>query len=171
MKKIYSLLLLIGIVVAIQSCEKQSPVEYNNGIIAHQVKIVEKIDELKKAIDNYNVLPPDVAIDEMNIAYDKAVFQIDSGISFIQNVEDFKGDNSLKNGAGKLFITYKEIIEGEYKSIIELYKIPDAMFTTEDSEKLEVLSEESNKKLKTAYEDFIKVQKKFEADNNLKLEE
>lgn len=170
MRNFYLLFVAFGLVLTIQSCKRQSPVDYNNAIIQQQVKIVEKIDELKKAIDNYNVLPADVAIDEMNIAYDKAVFQIDSGMQFIKTAEDFEGDNSMKKGAADLFQAYKSIIESEYKSIIELYKIPDAMFTPEDNEKLEELLETSNSKLNKAYDDFLTVQSEFAKTNNLELE-
>jgi hypothetical protein len=170
MKKILFFLLIGGFVLSIQSCTKESPVDYNNSIIEQQVKIVEKIDELKKAIDNYNVLPADVAIDEMNVAYDKVIFQIDSAMAFIKTVEDFKGDNTLQKGAADLFIGYQSIIETEYKGIIELYKIPDAMFVQADQDKLDELLETSTTKLNTAYDNFTTTQAKFATDNNLVLE-
>ena len=171
MKKILFILLIGGFILSIQSCKKESPVDYNNSIIKQQVKVVEKIDELKKAIDNYNVLPADVAIDEMNVAYDNVIFQIDSAITFIKTVEDFKGDNSLQKGAANLFINYQSIIETEYKEIIELYKIPDAMFVQADQEHLDELLETSTTKLNTAYDNFTKIQAEFAKNNNLVLEE
>lgn len=170
MKKILFILLAGGFILSIQSCAKKSPVDYNNSIIEQEVKVVGKIDELKKAIDNYNVLPADVAIDEMNVAYDNVIFQIDSAMTFIKTVEDFKGDNSLQKGAADLFTNYQSIIETEYKEIIELYKIPDAMFVQADQDKLDELLETSTTKLNTAYDNFTKIQAEFAKNNNLVLE-
>ncbi len=169
MRNIYLLFIAVG-VLFLGACNTQDPVKYNNDLITEQLKIVEKIDDLKKAIDNFNVLSPEVAIDQMNIAYDNAVFQIDSGLLKVKNMENFKDDATLKNGATELFTNYKSVVENEYKNVIELYKIPDNMFTKEDSEKLEKLLQEGNEKLSLAYVDFQKVQQTFATDNKLKLE-
>ncbi len=170
MKKIYLMFIVFALTVSIESCKKKSPVEYNNSIIQKQVEIVTKIDELKKSIDNYVALDPDVAVKEMDIAYKNAVSQIDTGLNFIDKLEDFKGDNTLKKGAEDLFKSYKSIMETEYIQIIELYKKPDDLFSTEDSERLEELLSISNEKLNASYDEFLSIQKEFATKNNLTVE-
>ncbi len=170
MKKFLSVIAVLSVFVLVQSCKQESATDYNNKIIAEQQGIVYKIDALKKSIENYNVLSPEDAIKQMNLAYDSVVFQIDSGLAFIKPLEGYKGDLLLKDGAEELFTSYKDIIEHEYKSIIELYKIPDALFTTEDQQKLDLLQEQCNQKLDAAFTKFSEVQKEFASKNNLEID-
>jgi len=170
MKKISFVILTFSLLIIFQSCEKKSPVEYNDSIIEQQINVVDKIDELKKAIDNYNVLPADVAVSEMDVAYNKTLFQIDTAIIFLQTIEDFKGDNSLRQGADELFKTYKSVVETEYKRIIELYKLPDNLFTEKEILELDELVKTSSKKMNEAYDKFLKVQQEFAKNNKLALE-
>ncbi|MBN2662092.1 MAG: hypothetical protein JXR68_00460 [Bacteroidales bacterium] len=170
MKKLISLIGVLFLVAFLQSCTQESAVDYNNGIIEHQQEIVYKIDNLKKAIDKYNILPQDEAIDLMNAAYDSVIFQIDTSLSYISKVEDFNGDMSLKDAAQSLFVSYKDIIEGDYKKIIELYKIPDAMFSVSDQQALDSLLEGSNQKLDDVLTKFVAVHTEFADKNNLVIE-
>ena len=170
MKKLLLLFLTISFISLNQSCKQESPVVYNDLIISHQRKIVEKIDNLKKSINNFNVLPADVALEEIDIAYDQTIAQIDSGIVFLKEVESFKSDTSYKKGAYTLFKNYKSIVENEFKQIIEIYRIPENLYSQEDGVKLDKLNELSTQKFNEAYDNFLKVQAKFAEDNNLVLE-
>ena len=170
MKRLFFLFLSISFILLIQSCTQDSPVAYNDSIIDHQRKIVEKIDNLKKAIDNYNVLPADVALEEMDIAYNQTIVQIDSGIVFLNGIESFKSDTSFKKSAFLLFKNYKSVVETEYKQIIEIYRIPQNLYSQEDGDKLDQLNETSTVKLNNAYDVFLTAQAKFAEDNNLVLE-
>lgn len=170
MKKLNLLIGVLFLVALMQSCSQESAVDYNNRIIMQQQEIVYKIDSLKKAIDQYNILPQSEAIDLMNAAYDSVIFQIDSSLSYMSTVEDFKGDLSLKDAAINLFTSYKEIMEEDYKQIIELYKIPDAMFSVSDQQRLDSLLEGSNQKLEDVLNTFVEIHTKFADNNNLVIE-
>jgi len=171
MKRLFSLIAVFFLIISVQSCKQQeSAVEYNNNIILHQQEIVYKIDNLKKSIDKYNILPEDEAIELMNMAYDSLIFQIDTGMNYINSIEGFKDDVSLKEATSTLFSTYKDIIEGDYKQIIELYKMPANLFEVSDQQKLDSLLEISNKKLDDALKTFIEVHTKFATENKLVIE-
>ncbi len=170
MKKLLSIFTVIFAIVMLQSCKQESPVDYNNSIITQQQAIVYKIDNLKKAIDKYSYIPADEAIKGMNASYDSLMFQIDSGLNFISHLEDFNGDNSLKDAANTLFTSYKSIVEGDYKQVIELYKIPDQYFKPQDQQELDSLLVTSNKKLEDALNAFIEVHTQFADKNNLTIE-
>jgi predicted metal-binding transcription factor (methanogenesis marker protein 9) len=162
----FALLLFVGVFSA---CKQESPAEYNDKIIAKQRLIVEKIDDLKKAIDDYNILPEDVAFAKMDEAYNIAVFEIDSAIAFLNTVEPFKDDASLKNAAIVLFTAYQDVVQHEYKQMIELYKLPDDKFKEEDAKTLDNLKQTSIDKLNQAFDNFVKVQKEFAEKNNLSI--
>jgi len=170
MRKIIYLLLIPIFIFSLQSCKKESAADYNNSIIEQQIAIVLSIDNLKKAIDNYNAIPAKDAIEGMNKMYDEAIFQLDSGITVVTALDPFKKDATLKTAALTLFNSYKKIIETEYKEIINLYKIPDEMFKTEDQQKLDKLLTESNQKLEESFNAFSLVQKQFAEKHNLTLE-
>ncbi len=163
---IFAVMLML---VGFSACKQESPAEYNDKIIAKQRLVVEKIDDLKKAIDDYYVLPEDVAFDRMDSAYNAAVFEIDSAITFLNNVEPFKDDASLKNAAIVLFTAYQDVVQHEYKQMIELYKLPDEDFQEEDAKTLDNLKQTSTDKLNTAFNNFVKVQKEFADKYNLSV--
>ena len=170
MKKIFGIITVILLLLSVQSCKRETAKMYNNKIITQQVKVVRKIDNLKKSIDDYNILPASEALKNMSAAYDSAVFQIDTSIALIKKMVPFKNDNSLQQAAIKLFTEYKSTIEQNYKQVIELYKLPDQMFTTKDQHKLTRLMKEAKAKLMKSFNDFSSVQKKFGEKNKLSLD-
>lgn len=170
MRRIIYFLLISIFVLSLHSCKKESAADYNNTIIEQQIAIVLSIDNLKKAIDNYNAIPAKDAIAGMNKSFDEAISLLDSGINVVKALKPFKKDETFKNGALTLFEIYKQIVENEYKEIINLYKIPDEMFKPEDQQKLDELLTNSNKKLEEAYNTFTAIQKQFAEKYNLTLE-
>ena len=170
MKKTVFLSAVFLFSVFFTACKKESPVEYNNKIVQQQVEVVKKIDQLKKSIDDFNILPQNEAINEMNKAYDAAVLQIDTAITVVKGMDAFKSDTTLKNAALNLFISYKKIVMQNYKKVIENYKLPDAMFGAKEAAETQQLINDAKTKLEVAYADFVKVQKEFAKNNNLKLD-
>ncbi len=170
MKKIFSIITVTFLLLSVQSCKHETAKMYNNKIINQQVKIVRGIENLKKAIDDYNVIPPIEAIKNMSIVYDSTIFQIDTSIALIDAMKPFKNDNSLQQAAKKLFSDYKGIIEQNYKQIIELYKLPDQMFTKSDQKKLDSLLKDANVKLQSSYNKFYAAQKAFADKYKLSLD-
>ncbi len=162
----FSLLFLIMFSLA---CKHQSASDYNNKIIKQQIEITKKIDNLKKAIDDYNVLPQDTAIKEMNVAYDSTMLQIDKSLKIVRAMPAFKKDSLLKSSAINLFNAYQNIVMKNYKQVIELYKLPDAMFTKDDADKLKFLLKDANDKMNTAFSKFSETQKSFAKKFNLNL--
>lgn len=169
MKKVFGFIPLILLLIFTQACNKESAEDYNNKIILQQKAIVEEIDNLKKAIDDYNVLPASDAITNMDNAYDSTVFKIDSAIAFLETVEPYKDDATLLDAAKVFFTTYKQIVEDDYKQIIELYKLPDKMFTQDDQQKLDDLLNSTKVELEKSFDKFLKAQKEFSKKNNLNL--
>ncbi len=161
--------LILILILALFACKKQSPSEYNDKIIKEQIAIVDKLDKMRKALDDYNLLPEDKAFQNMDAAYDSLIFQIDSSIARVKKMGSFQDDSTLQQAALKLFNEYKNITEKNYKRVIELYKIPDKMFTQEDRKEMDSLIADINSRTQKAYEEFIKVQKEFAKKNNLEL--
>ena len=160
----------IGLLAIIwQSCKKQNPAEYNDKIINEQIAITEKIEKMKKAIDDFNLMSDEKqALANMDSAYNSLVFQIDSSIAKVSAMENFKDDSTLKQAALELFNEYKNLTS-KYKRIIELYKIPDEMFTAENSKEIDSLANEIETRSKNAFNKFLKVQKDFAEKYNLNL--
>jgi len=169
MKKIFGFIPVILLLLFIQACNKESAEDYNNKIVLQQKGIVEEIDNLKKSIDDYNVLPASDAITNMDNAYNSTVFKIDSAIAFLETVEPYKNDESLLEAAKVFFTTYKQIVEDDYKQIIELYKLPDKMFTQDDQQKLDDLINSTKVELDESFEKFLKVQQEFSKEYDLNL--
>lgn len=169
MKKFLNIFGIIAIIFLIAACKKQSPKDYNDKIIKEQITIVKKMTDLKNAINDYNILPADVAIENMNKAYDSLVFQIDTSTKFVTAIGPFKKDETLKKAALVLFNSYLDITENNYKKVIELYKLPTNLFTEKESKELDSLKNDAAVKIDSAFETFSKIQKKFADENNLNL--
>lgn len=169
MKRFLSIFGIIAVIFLFAACKKQSPKQYNDEIITEQLKIVQKIKALSNAINDYNILPADVAIENMNKAYDSLIFQIDTSTKFVKAMKPFKKDETLKNAALDLFNSYRDVTENNYKKVIELYKLPTNLFTEKESKELDSLKNDASEKINNAFEKFYKVQKKFADDNNLQL--
>lgn len=169
MKKFTSILIILSI-TAFLSCTRQSAADYSNSIILEQQAIVNKIDALKKSINDYYSSSPDTALNLIDAAFDSAVFQIDSGLYFIGKLNNFKNDSSLKNGALELFESYKNVIEKNYSKLIALYKIPETLFSTDDQIEIDSLIEAGNIKFNESFQNFTKIHEEFAKNNNLIIE-
>ena len=169
MKNFWKIFGLLTVILSFVACQKQSPAEYNDNIVKQQIAIIKKMTVLKNSINDYNILPADVAIENMNKAYDSLIFQIDTSTKAVKAMDPFKKDSTFKNAALDLFDSYHNVAVTKYKRVIELYKLPTNMFTEVESQELDSLKNQAAAEIDEAFAKFSEVQNDFAQKNNLNL--
>lgn len=61
--------------------------------------------------------------------------QIESSEAAIKGVEEFDGKAEMRDAALKILASYKEASKSDYKELLEIWKIPDSLYTAEDDDK------------------------------------
>lgn len=162
--------LIFLLLIALFSCSKQNPAEYNDSIIILQRKIVESIDNLKKVMDSYNTAEREESIKKIDEAYNNCFKVINESINSLQKMKPYGKDDTLRTAAIAMFKAYEEAISKYYKPIIEIYKIPPKMMTVEDHDKISENYKLASKRFDDIYEKFFAIQQRFAKRYNLKLE-
>ena len=155
MRKFTFTLLLFSVALLI-SCGPtvEEAIKYSDGIIEQNEIVIEKLEEL---IDTYDKFVPQ----EMDNTYKTAVAVTNESVDFASKLKPFGEDSTFKEGALKLFGTYKSILDVEHKRIIELLKLPESEYGEEEIAEYAKLIEVANQKADTELNNLIMVQEKF----------
>lgn len=132
----------------------EDAIKYSDDIEAQNELIIGKLEEL---IDSYDEYIPE----EMNNAYAAAVAQVEKSIDFANKLKPLGEDSTFKNGAEKLFATYKSILDVEHKRIIELLKLPADEYGDEEIAEYAKLIESANQKADSELNKLIEIQENF----------
>ena len=132
----------------------EQAITYNDAIIDKNDEIITQIELLMDVYDKY--IP-----EEMDKAYNSALSKTQESIEFVNTLRAFKREASFKEGALKMFNTYKSILKVEHKRIIELLKLPDAHFGEKEVAEFNQLTELANKKVEEELNKLILIQEKF----------
>ena len=127
MKKPYNLLLFCIMIIMFTSCtpSKEDAIKYNDLIIDQQTLIVEKINNLYEAMNDFE------HPEKIEEAYQNALKQIDKGSESVSKMENFGGKSDFREASIKLFVIYKSVVQNELKAMIDIVKKPTAEITPE----------------------------------------
>ena len=157
MKKIFSFILsLMFVSVIMVSCgpTTDDAVKYNDKLVEQQTKVFDKESALIEAISKN--MP-----DKLDVLLSDLSKQVDSSTAAVNSMQGFDGKTELKDAALKVFSTYKEVTEKDYKDMIKFAKTPDSLYTQEDDNKLIESSKKIDDKLNKCIDDFVLLQTKF----------
>ncbi|OQX98380.1 MAG: hypothetical protein B6I20_11130 [Bacteroidetes bacterium 4572_117] len=160
-KSILFISLIVSVFISCQPTTEEAK-KYNDGIIEQQNLINKKFSEL---INSYDAYIPE----EMDIKYNEVLKQINIAIDYTSNIQGFEDDAYFKEGAKTLFNSYKEVLENEQKSIIDLYKLPENEYGEEQVKEVERLRDQGNKKIDEIFGEMELVQKKFAEKYHFKI--
>lgn len=146
----------------------QSPSEkaaaYNDIIISKQETIINAFDSLEFSFRQYKK-------DKMENNHSILKGEIAKGLLALDAIQGFQKDESLLNGTKDLFSTYNEIVDHDYKRIMNLLLIPDSSFTTDDQQQLFDIQTKIKNDIDTAHDDFLKIQATFGKNHNIIFDE
>lgn len=127
---------------------------YNNAIVIQQNAVMNAETELINAImDNDTVTIP--------ITLNDFIYQIETSLTAVKEIEEIDPDISLKKAAISMFNAYLSIAINEYPEIIELKKLSDQEFTEDKEKRFNQLSSKINQILDKKNMEFSETQKKL----------
>lgn len=127
---------------------------YNNAIVIQQNAVINAETKLINAImDNDTVTIP--------ITLNDFIYQIETSLTAVQEIEEIDPDISLKKAAISMFNAYLSIAINEYPEIIELKKLSDQEFTEDKEKRFNQLSSKINQILDKKNMEFSETQKKL----------
>ncbi|MBI5541135.1 MAG: hypothetical protein HY951_13800 [Bacteroidia bacterium] len=161
---IYLLLFFTGLLAVSCSPSTEEAVKYNDLMIDEQLKISTLFDSLNYCLDSNiskKLLP----------THNKIIKQIEESTIKINQAEAFDKTDEYKKNIMSLFEVYKDIATNEYNQIINIYLLPDSLYTIEDENKLNNYWNNAYKKIQLQLLEFNKFQEEFSRKYNFKLEE
>ncbi len=166
MKKVFSLCAISCVMMlAFTSCgpTTDDAINYNDAIIDEQANIIQTVDYMYESFKNFESA-------EMDIAYEAAQNQIDSGTMIVSKMEPFDGSTAFRDSAIALFKLYKSVFDNEIKDMVAIYKLPDDQYTKDEEDKWNQLSEQAVKKMDEGLVRLKAVQSEFAGKHKFEIE-
>jgi hypothetical protein len=154
MNKVLTSVFALFIAFTFQSCgpTPEDAIKYNDSII-DQVNLVINSDKIGEALAKEPA--------EMKSFLEGFIKQINEAIETVKKGGGFDGKTDFMDMAVKYLTTYRTVAETEYKGIIEINSKNPEDITDEDDSRNSKLSEDADKKLQTASDEFDTFQKDF----------
>ncbi|MCX6583598.1 MAG: hypothetical protein NT166_25775 [Candidatus Aminicenantes bacterium] len=129
MKKILSIVVCSAVVLFMVNCGSGAAINYNDQIVDHQGKIIEKMLDLSGTFEKGNPGLMDAKLKALQL-------QIDESLAGLNRMKDFKGNTRLRDGAIALVEFYQSIAGTEYPEIINILSLGAANITQSEQERL-----------------------------------
>jgi hypothetical protein len=153
MKKICFLLFCI---ICFAGCSQRQTeiVNFNDQIISEQEAVIKAESTLVSAVNEKKLL----AVDSN---YQQLLSQITTSENKVKELVDPDPEIGFKLATLSLFAAYKTETQNGYKTLVELSKIPDSLFTPRQAKQFEEISSTVFIKLNAEVDAFITVQNKL----------
>ena len=142
---------------------RQQAVAYSDRIINQQKAIDLKERELLTSLDtDTNAVEP---------AYKSYMSQVQASLDSVRKLEEFGNNSEFRDAAEKLFSTYKEVGEEEYREIVSIMKKSDERLTDEDKQRVKDLLNSVTLRLNQEVAALNQAQETFAKQYHIQIEE
>ena len=168
MKKLVSFIAIAAMVVAVgckttakgkNGVEYTSAVQYNDYIVNKQKDVMTAVLEFSKESDPSKI----------ETIVDATIPKIQSAITDIEGMPEWKGNAAMRDNALALFRFYKDIFGKDYKEIIGMQK--DGEISAEEETRINSISSGISSRETKLDADFKKAQQDFAKANNMLITE
>jgi hypothetical protein len=158
------LFILTLVLITLSSCNRNNikPEVYNDSLVVHQIRVVEKANKLQDAFDSY-------LEKEMLIRHKDLENQIENSIGAVKMMDSYKGNDTYKNAALEMLNGYKNLLNKEYKAAEKILEQPDSLYSDGDEARLEMLYKQIDKLSSSYNADFKKAQETFSKDHKITI--
>lgn len=155
-KKVFYPFALLLMVLMFSQCgpTTEEAIDYNDEIIAEELMVIDKINELSNALSTY---------DPTNIepALNNAKVQVDKSIKVLEGIGAFDGDSEFVDACMELFKVFKSQLNTEYAEQLEIYKLPLDQYGEKEENRYNELNDIIDEKYFPAFEKFSTAQEDF----------
>ncbi len=156
MKNLNSLVivLILSFIFACNSLTDEA-INYNDAIISKQQTIVNLFNSLDSSFS-------DTIHKTFVTHYEKLKTEIEQQLNTIDTaIKPFNGSDDFKNAYKELLKSYNEVVNNEYKQLVDWYSLPDSLFTEDVLAEFRKTYQLANEKLEQALNRFREFQKQF----------
>lgn len=164
MKTILSLIIISILFLSACSNQPEKAIKYNDQIINQQQKIVFLFNKLDSSF-------ADTINHSFKVIHQELMQEIDNQLKFIDSFPDFEGKNQFKQEYKILLTVYQDVVKNDYAKMIDLYTLPDSLYTQNVKNDFLQTNKIANNKLQQALNKFIEVQKQFAEEYKFNLQD
>lgn len=156
-------LTVLSMVVALgcSGGEAGGAIVYNDSIINHQNKVVNKMMALVETFGRKDHAEMTGKLGELNEALDKS-------ITAVKAMEGYKGDTSLRDAIAELMEFYKDIFSNEYKEMIDIIGSTTPL-GPDDVTRMQTIQKEVAVREKVLDDNLARVQREFAQKYNIQI--
>ena len=140
----------------------QDAKEYKEKITSLHKAVVKSGDSIESAFASLDTIKIEKALKNADVISSKA-------ISELKKLTPISRDSLLYKKTGNFFMTFRKVLNDEYKEKFSLYCIPDEQFNLENEKQIEKIDIARKEKLKTAAKKLEDAEFEFAERYNLKI--
>ena len=156
MKRSFLFMLSLSVGIYLQSCNasKEDATVFNNKLVSYDATVMESIRNFQNALAQYD----SAAI--VNY-YAEAKAQIVAYHDSVKAVEAVNGGSDLQLALLKKYEGYQDLLNNDYKKLIELFNIPNSNFGEQQKKEWDMILESSAAKQDSLYALYTSAQEAF----------
>lgn len=160
------LTLIIISIFFFTSCSdiSENAIKYNDQIINQQQKIVFLFNKLDSSF-------ADTINHSYKMIHQELLKEIENQIKSIDSIPSFDNKNLFKQEYKTLLTVYHDVVKNDYSKMIDLYLLPDSLYTQNIKDDFLQTNKIANEKLQQALNKFIEFQKQFATEYKFNLQD
>ncbi len=164
--KTFLSLTTIVLIIFLSACSNKTEdaIKYNDQIISKQQIVVQWFNKLDSSFT-------DTINQSYKTIHQQIISEIKSQFGFIDSLPAFDKKEEFKNAYKELLSVYDDVIKNDYQKMIDLYSMPDSLYTQNVKNEFLQTNKFANEKLQNALNKFIDFQKQFASNYKFNLQE
>ncbi len=165
MKKIH--ILLFAAMIGFSSCQSRSEkaANYNDNIIEYQKSIIDALVLMDSTFSDTNATE-----DRVGYSYANLQSKVKLSILALDSIGSFQKDPSLELAARELFRTYEDLVDNDYKKLVEIKLLPAESVNVAIVDSSFAIQSNIHLQSKVAQEKFLQAQLEFGKKFRLEFE-
>jgi hypothetical protein len=157
----------LSAVLLFSSCANRAEkaAEYNDSIIQYQKSIVDALVEMDSTFSD-----TDATRDRVGYSYANLQLKVKLAIQALDSIGSFQKDPSLQLSARELFREYEELVDNDYKRLVEIELLPAESVSVAVVDSNFVIQSHIHLQSKIAQDKFLNAQEEFGKKFHLEFE-
>ncbi len=165
MKKLITISSALILFLMFSQCgpTSEQAMEYNDKLITDQLAVINAINDVDNAFTTYDPAKIGPAI---IVAKNK----VEESMKALEKLGGFDKTTEFKDATMSLYKLFKEQLENEYSEQLQIYKLPEEEYTTEQQDRYNELQKLIDDKYTLVFNKFAAIQVEFSKKWNFTLE-